>query len=389
MSKRALAFVLLIGVLSFFADFAYEGARGITGPFLGFLGASAIVISAAGGLGELLGYGLRLVSGPLAERTNKYWTIAIAGYVVQLSAVPLLALARTWPEAVALILLERIGKATRNPPRDAMLASAAKHMGFGWGFGVHEAMDQFGALCGPLAIAAILATKHSYSLAFATLTVPVVVAFFLLAAARLSYPRPSELEGKAVDVRTAGLPPIFWLYLIGAGLVAAGFADFSLMAFHLQRGVSLNVTTVSVYYAVAMAVSGVGSLAFGKLFDRFGFGVLLPLTICSAAFAPLVFFGNSTVALVGIAIWGIGMGVHESIIPAAVAHMVDRSRRPSAYGIFTGVYGLAWFAGSVVIGILYTRSLPALVTFCVATQIVAIPIFYLVSRRLRLPLRPG
>ncbi|HTZ55763.1 MAG TPA: MFS transporter [Candidatus Acidoferrum sp.] len=379
--KTALAFVVLIGVLSFFADFAYEGARSVTGPFLGLLGASAVIISSVGGLGELLGYGLRLVSGPVAERTGEYWRIAIFGYILQLTCVPLLSFAHSWPSAAILILLERTGRAVRNPPRDAMLSFAAKEMGYGWGFGLHEALDQCGALVGPLVVAAVLAAHRSYNVAFGVLVIPVAVVFSLLTLARVLYPKPEDFEAEVLDAGEADLPRIFWIYLVGAALVAAGFADFSLIAYHVQRSVPLQQTLIPIFYSVAMAASGSGSLCFGRLFDRFGVVVLLPLTILSAAFAPCVFYGGFWATLAGVAVWGLGMGVHESIIPAAVSRMVARTRRPSAYGIFTGFYGIAWFLGSVVIGLLYARNLGAVVAFCVATHLAALPIFIWVASR--------
>ena len=192
--STALRFVLLIGVMSFFADFTYEGARSIIGPYLGALGAGAFVISSVTGFGELLGYGLRLVSGRLSDRFQRFWPVAIFGYIVQMASVPLLALAGSWQIAAALILLERIGKATRNPPRDVMLSHAAKEMGYGWGFGIHEALDQFGALFGPLIVAAVLAWRGMYQLAFAVLLIPALITLSILAAARLLYPQPEKLE---------------------------------------------------------------------------------------------------------------------------------------------------------------------------------------------------
>src|SRR6266700_4346192 len=169
----ALKFVLMVGVMSFFADFTYEGSRSIIGPYLARLGAGALAIAVITGFGELAGYGLRLVSGRSADRTQRYWPITIGGYVLQMSVVPLLALAGSWQVAALLIILERVGKATRNPPRDAMLSHAAKEMGYGWGLGVHEALDQFGAMFGPLLVELVLAvSQHEYKLAFAALAVP-------------------------------------------------------------------------------------------------------------------------------------------------------------------------------------------------------------------------
>jgi predicted MFS family arabinose efflux permease len=263
-----------------------------------------------------------------------------------------------------------------------MLSHAAKEIGYGFGFGLHEALDQFGALLGPLVIAAVLARRGGdYRTAFAALIVPAALTVILIFTARLLYPKPGNLEVEVRDVHAAGLPKVFWIYLVGAALVAAGFADFSLMAFHFEKDAAFPKTWIPLFYSVAMAVSGVGSLVFGRLFDKAGVWILVPLTLISAASAPLVFLGGFWMALIGSALWGMGMGVHESIIPAAVATMVPQQRRPSAYGTFTAAYGVAWFVGSVIIGKLYDVSLTALVAFSVAAQLIAIPVFVAVKKR--------
>lgn len=379
--SAALKFVLTIGLLSFFADFTYEGARSVYGPFLALLSASATVVSIVTGFGELVGYGFRLVSGRWADRTGHFWPIAIFGYFVQLLAVPALALANNWPTAAALIILERFGRATRNPPRDAMLSHAGSEIGFGWAFGVHEALDQFGALFGPLFVAAVLAWRGSYQLAFGALLIPMAICLTLVLTAHHFYPRPHDLEVKTGDVKAQGLPGVFWIYLAAAALVAAGFADFPLIAYHFAKTSSVPKNVVPIAYAIAMAVSGTGSLVFGRLFDRFGVVLLIPLTIIAAAFAPLVFLGGVWTALLGAAVWGLGMGVHESIIPAVVAPMVSPERRASAYGLFTAGYGIFWFIGSAIMGLLYDHSVIATIIFCVTTQLAAVPIFLIVRRR--------
>ena len=380
MKNRAFRFVLLIGVVSFFADFVYEGARSVNGPYLAVLGASATLVGIIAGLGELLGYGLRLVSGPFSERTRQFWPITIFGYVVQMAAVPLLAWAPNWQLAGLLIVLERVGKAIRNPPRDVMLSHASKDIGLGFGFGLHEAMDQAGALLGPLVVAFILARHGTYREAFAVLLVPAILTLCFLVLARILYPTPEDLELKPRSEGDATSPRVFWIYMAGAALVAAGCADFSLVAFHFQKTSIVPNLWIPIFYSVAMAASGLGSLLFGRLFDRTGIGILIPLTLIAAISPPLLFLGGFWLALVGVGLWGLGMGVHESIIPAAVATMVPQQRRPSAYGIFTGVYGISWFIGSVVIGRLYDISLPALLAFSVAAQLIAIPIFIVVKR---------
>ena len=382
-TKRiALRFVLLIGILSFFADFTYEGARSVLGPYLALLGASAAVVGIVTGFGELLGYGLRLVSGRWADASGRYWPITIFGYIVQMASVPALALTHSWPEAAVLIVLERVGKAIRNPPRDVMLSHAAREVGgYGWAFGLHEAMDQAGAMAGPLIVAAILSRQGSYHEAFAVLLVPALINLFLVGLARRLYPRPQDMESSPPAVSTSGFPRVFWIYLGGAALVAAGFADYPIVAYHFSRAHTVPGDWIAIFYAVAMGVSGTGSLLFGRLFDRFGFRVLIGLTVFSALFAPLVFLGGFWLALVGAAVWGLGMGVHESIIPAAVAPMVPIARRASAFGLFTAGYGLFWFLGSAAIGFLYDLSVPAAISFCVVAELTGALVFVLMTMR--------
>ena len=376
----ALRFVILIGILSFFGDFTYEGSRSILGPYLSSLQTSATIVGFVLGFGELLGYGLRLLSGRWADATRQFWPIAIFGYAIQMTSVPALALTHSWPSAAALIILERVGKAIRNPPRDVMLSHAGKQLGgYGWAFGLHEGLDQAGALCGPLAVAAVLVRHGRYHEAFATLAIPASINLALVVLARALYPRPQDLDTTPRTTSGRAQPRVFWMYLAGAALVGAGFADYPLIAYHFTRSGVVPTYWIPIFYSIAMAVSGTGSVVLGRLFDRFGFRVLIVLTLISSLFAPLVFLGGFSVALVGAAIWGLGMGVHESIIPAAVAPMVPVERRASAFGLFTSGYGLFWFLGSAAIGALYDRSVTATIAFCLVTQLAAVPIFMRVA----------
>jgi MFS family permease len=377
---RAVRFVILIGIVSLFADLTYEGSRSITGPYLAVLGASATAVGIVAGGGELLGYALRLVSGRVSDALRTYWPITIIGYAIQMAAVPALALAGSWQVAAFLIVLERVGKAIRNPPANAMLAQASTEIGRGWGFGLHEALDQVGAFVGPLVVAGVIAARGDYALAFGVLLIPAILTVATVIAARLIYPNPQDLATRPADVQTGGLPHVFWLYLGGAALVAAGFADFSLMAFHFERREVVDPSLIPIFYAMAMGASGIGSLVLGRLFDRVGVGVLIPLTAGAALFAPLAFLGGPLLAFVGVVLWGIGMGVHESIMAAAVAAMVPSGRIASAYGLFNLGYGFAWFAGSAVMGVLYDVSIPALVVVSIALEVAAIPLFLRVRR---------
>lgn len=376
----ALRFVVLIGVVSLFADMTYEGARSITGPYLAVLGASGTIVGIVAGFGELIGYGLRLVSGYISDRTGRYWTVTLIGYFINMLAVPLLALAGSWPLAAMLMIAERAGKAIRNPPRDAMLSHATKEMGRGWGFGIHEALDQIGAVLGPLFVTAVLYFKGSYQTSFAILLVPALLALSVLLVTRSFYPRPRDLEAILPELETKGFPRKFWLYLAAASLVGAGYVDFPLIAYHFQKTSVASDNWIPVFYAVAMGVDALAALIFGYLFDRIGISVLIIVAFISAFFAPLVLLGGFYFALIGMGLWGVGMGAQESIMRAAIAEMVPANRRASAYGIFNAGYGLFWFVGSAIMGVLYDLSLPALIGFSVVTQLASVPLFFLVRK---------
>jgi MFS family permease len=380
-ARTAMRFVVFLGVISLFGDMTYEGARSITGPYLAVLGASGAVVGIVAGFGELIGYALRLASGYISERTGQYWPITLIGYAVNLLAVPALALTGHWEVAALLMIAERVGKALRTPARDAMLSHATVEMGRGWGFGLHEAMDQTGALLGPLIVTALLWLHDGYRTAFAVLLIPAAAALSVLAAARRTYPDPGVFEAHPSMPAPRGWPRIFWLYLGAAALVGAGYADFALIAYHFEHEAILANQWIPAYYAMAMGVSALAALGLGRLFDRRGFAVVVATALVAAAFAPLVFLGGALLALGGMVLWGVGMAGQESIVRAVVAGMIPPSRRAAGFGVFNAGFGLAWFAGSALMGVVYDRSIAGLVAVSVGLQLAAIPLFVAVWRR--------
>jgi len=376
-----LRLVVMLGAVSLLSDMTYEGARSVSGPFLASLGAGAVVVATFAGLGELIGYGLRLVSGYLTERSGRPWLVMLVGYSVNLLAVPALALAGAWPAAVALLMVERLGKGVRSPARDALLAHATARMGRGWGYGLHEAMDQVGAVVGPLVVAAVLLRTGSFRTAFAALLLPALLALTMLLVARRAYPRPEELEPKgAVSIRGRELPPGFWVYVAGAACLAGSFADYPLLAFHFVREGLFAPATIPVLYAAAMGVDAVAALVLGNLFDRHRAATLVGAALLSAAAVPLTLLGGRGAALAGMALWATGLGAQESVLRAAVADLVPAARRASAFGIFHGVFGLAWFLGSLAMGLLYQVSLPALAGLSALLAVAAAPMLAAATR---------
>lgn len=378
--RSAVVFIVLLGTASLFGDMTYEGARSSIGPYLGVLGASATIVGIVAGLGELFGYALRLGSGFFSDMTRRYWAITITGYAINLCAVPLLALAQHWELAAALIVAERAGKGIRTPSRDAMLSHAASRTGLGWGFGLHEALDQTGAILGPLIVSGALFAREGYRTGFAILAVPALLAFVVLLVARHFFPRPHDLE---IDLpsRVAGpLPGRFRVYVIATSLIAAGTADFALIAFHLGKTSLVAPMWIPILYAFAMAAEAVAGLVLGRLFDRIGIKAMILATFASAFTAPLAFLGGPIAVVIGMAAWGVGMGAQESVMRAAIAPLAPAERRGTIYGVFNAAYGLAWFAGSAALGVLYDRSIVALVAASVLLQAAAVPILWQVVR---------
>ena len=380
--ESAVRFIVALGLISLFADVTYEGARSVNGPFLGSLGASAFAIGAISGAGELVGYVLRLVSGVAADRTRRYWPLTIFGYFLNLITVPLLAQAHNWITAAALIVAERAGKAVRTPARDVMLSQASHTIGRGWGFGLHEAMDQAGAFAGPLLVALVLRETHEYWRAYSLLAIPAGLALITLLVARSWYPDPTrfETEPHSAGDTSKGFPTRFWIYVTAAGLVAAGVVDFPLIAYHFQQARITTPAETPVFYAIAMGVEGLAALVSGRLFDRVGVPVLIAGVVLLAASNALLFLGSFWIVLAGMAMWGAGMGAQQATLRAEVANMIPAGRRGSAYGVFNTVYGVLWFAGSAAAGALYGVSAAAVVAFAVVTQMAAIPLL-LVARR--------
>ncbi len=375
-SKTALVFVLMFGIVSLFSDMTHEGARSITGPFLGMLGASAATVGLVSGFGEFVGYALRLVSGYVSDRTRRYWLITGIGYAVNLLSVPLLALAGSWQAAGLLMVLERAGRAIRNPARDAMLSHATAEMGRGIGFGIHEAMDQVGATLGPLLIALVLASGQSYRKGFLFLLLPALAALSLVAVTRAWFPKPESFEAETETLSNAkGLPRKLWIYLTASSLLAAGFIDYPLLAFHIGSHAHVSPTWTALLYSGAMGIDAASALFFGKLYDRLGIPVLIASTLVSFLFAPLVFLGSFRIAAFGVLLWGIGMGAQESIMRAAVGDLSPKNRRATAYGIFNLFYGLSWFGGSALFGLVYDRSIFWAVLISVFLQVASIPFF--------------
>jgi len=379
MKRNAFLFLLLLGVISLLSDFTHEGARSIYGSYLGLIGASALVISFTSGLGEFIGQAFRLVTGPIADKTKKYWLMMFIGYALNLLVIPLLMFvdASIWEVAIILILLERVGKGIRAPAKSALTSFTAPHLGAGKSFAIQEAMDQFGAFLGPIFVFVVLSLNKGseldgYQLAFGLLGIFAILTLIILAISRYKYPHPDELETTKNKQSIRG-NKAFKFYMIAVALIAFGFIDYPVLAFHMSDQSLIDITYIPLLYAHAMGVDAIAALIFGHYFDKKGIVSLIWAIAITLFMAPIFFLSTSlTGIIIGVILWGIGMGAQESILKAVVSTMVSKEKRATAYGIFYTVFGSAWFIGSLLIGVFYEINVLYVVLFSTTIELLAV-----------------
>ncbi len=394
--SQAMLFIVLFGIVSLFSDMTHEGASSIRGAYLSLLGASAGTIGFVSGLGELIGYSMRYVFGKLTDKTKKYWPMTIIGYLLDIIAVPALALVgdHGWIMASMLLVIQRMGKAIKKPAKDTIMSFAASQEGAGKSFGIQELLDQIGAFLGPVLLYIVMLFKTEgttfqiYSTCFAFLAIPGAITVILLFATKHKFPNPENFEPEPKEYVPFKMKKEFVLYISGISLFAFGFIDYSIIIMHVTKTLTgiasglaetssiVNSGTIPLLYAGAMLVDAVAALFFGYMYDKKGVRALVLSTVISAPFALFVFAFNSIpMVLLGIGLWGIGMGAQESILKAAVTSMVPKTSRATGYGIFECSFGFFWFLGSWLLGVLYDISMPTMIIVSVATQLAAIPLY--------------
>ena len=377
--KIAFQFIILLGIVSLFGDITYEGARSVTGPYLATLGASAAIVGLVAGLGEFIGYALRLVSGFVADKTKAYWPLTFIGYGL-IFAVPLLAFAGLWQVAALLIIFERMGKAIRTPARDAILSHATKQVGRGLGFGIHEALDQVGAIIGPLVFSLVFLLKGGYKEGFTILWIPAVLVLLTLTIARIKVPAPEKLETSEEKPMEGKLSRVFWFYALFTFLSVAGFANFQLISYHLKVQSIVSDVQIPIFYAIAMGTDAVVALIIGRAYDKVGLKTLLTIPLLTF-FIPFFAFSHSyNLIVISVILWGAVMGIHETVMRAAIADLTPIEKRGSAYGIFNTAYGLSWLFGGVIMGSLYDISIIYLILFVVLMEMISVPVFFMIKR---------
>jgi len=389
--KAAMNLIILFGLVSLFGDVVYEGARSVNGPYLKTLGVSAATVGFIAGLGEFIGYAIRLLSGYFADKTRAYWLFTFIGYGM-LATVPMLSLTGVWQVAALFIVLERLGKALRAPARDTIVSQASKQVGTGFGFGLSEFMDQLGALTGPLIFMALFMVVGNtqgdiakYQAGYRLFWVPFLLVMACVSFAYLRVPDPEKLEAALnKPPEPDKLSKVFWIYTAFTLVATAGFVNFALLGYHFKAKGVLSDAQIPLFYAIAMAVDGIAALAIGKAYDvmkhrsgneKAGLLTLVAIPALSALIPLFAFSMNIALVAVSVLLWGIVMGIHETIMKSAIADLTPMKKRGTGYGIFNTVYGAAMFVGASLMGVLYDVSLPLLIGVTIGIELLVVPIF--------------
>ncbi|MCL2136986.1 MAG: MFS transporter [Coriobacteriia bacterium] len=394
--SSAITVIILFGVISMLGDMVYESARGANSQYLNLIGISAAQVGLVFGIGEFIGYFLRLIAGVLSDRSGRHWLFIFVGYGL-LIVVPLLGLTMNWPILIVLILTERIGKSLRNPAKDTVLSGVAEdQVGMGFAFGLQEALDQIGALAGPLVFTLVfyLVGKNGvaeYQTSYKALIVPYVLLMVFLTFVYRKFKRDRLDDDLAIkEYRSEKLPRIFWIYTLFTFFCTLGFVNFSVVGYHLKATNLLSDGRITLLYSAAMGIDAIAALAFGKAYDlrkqktgvkSGGLTVLAVIPFLTLVIPMLTLGGSVALVIIGMLVFGIVMGTHEAIMRSAIADITPYYKRGTSFGMFNTSYGLALLIGSSVMGWLYDLGqFNFIVLLTVATEAVAVVLFVWMAR---------
>lgn len=384
-SRMFITFVALC-LVSLFADMTYEGCRSVLGAYLEILGATALIAGSVS-IGEFIGYVMRAVGGFIAgsfKSSKVFWGLIFVGYFINLVAVPLLAIAGNWQLALVLAIAERVGKGLRTPARDVVLAEVTEGIGRGKGFGIHELMDQVGAVSGPLLVALSLRlTQGNYPFTFAILAFPALSSLVALSLAYRSYPTIKAVE-EFRGGPGSGLGRAFWLFTVAIALLSMGYMHWGLTAYVMKSARLVPDYLVATMYLIAMLADAVVAYPIGYLYDRVGPKTVVITPLLAAITTPILLLTNDVTYLIAASLlWGIVMGVYETVIRVVIADSVTPENRAYAYGIYGIVFGTAWALGNIIMGFLYTLSVMYVITYVALVESLALTTMALFVLRFR------
>ena len=356
--------IWVLGFVSLLMDISSEMIHALLPLFMvGTLGMSVALVGLLEGLAEATALILKVFSGVISDWFGKRKPLAVLGYGLGAATKPLFALATGPGMIFTARLLDRVGKGIRGAPRDALVADIAPPEQRGAAFGLRQSLDTVGAFLGPLlAVGLMLLWANDFRAVFAVAIIPAVLCVLLLVLGVQEPARPAGAP-RVNPISQASLQRLprayWWVVGVGAVFTLARFSEAFLVLRAEQVGIALALVPLVM---VAMnAVFSVTAYPFGKLSDRVSHRRLLLAGLAVLVLADVVLAASThwTGLLLGVALWGVHMGMTQGLLAAMVADTAPADLRGTAYGFFNLMSGLAMLAASVVAGLLWQYWGPA------------------------------
>lgn len=385
--RSAMLFVLIVGFLWFVTAIARSGFMSVFGVYLDFTGASASAIGFISGLGVFIIISLQSFFSFLVAKTGCYWLFSILGISIELLCIPALGFipVNGWKIAMLLFFFHRLSHGLGYAGINSVFGSATRIIGPRKSRSILEFFQHAGNILGPIILFFIMQINssedgfYSYKSAIITLIIPVFIAVCLLIFMKIkfsnNYCRSPEFGRAAPILKTK--KTFLFLYMIGICAFALGFADYTIISMHVVKNGLFGKPIIPLIYAFVMLIDLISSTVFRLLFDNYGIKSIFASSLISALFViPIFLSDNFIIVLLGIAIWAIGMGSQEYLMNFMIARVVSKADRGVWFNRFRIVFGMSWFLGSSILGILYDQKLILFAYFALATQIVASAFFF-------------
>jgi MFS family permease len=351
--------VLALGLVSFFTDFSTEMVLGILPLFIvNNLGASRAILGAIEGSAELVSYAFRMISGSLSDKVGKRKIFVLAGYGVSTACRPFFALSNGWVDAFVVRTTDRIGKGLRTAPRDALIADSVSESISGKAFGIHRTIDQMGAILGPITAFALLQIMDIrgiflVSLIPGAIAVLILILFVKEIAIKQVRSKTATIFSNIGTIMSNNKP--FTLLLIISGIFSLGAFNFS---FVLLKASDLGIDNdvIPIIYAVINISHTAVGIPSGILADKIGKEKVLIIGYAVFVISAILMVGlseNSHYAYLLAAIFGLYIGISETVQRAVVPRYVSSELRGTAFGVYNLVLGTSFFVSNVIFGFLW------------------------------------
>lgn len=350
--------IWVLGFVSLLMDVSSEMIHSLLPLFMvTTLSMNALTVGIIEGLGEATALIVKVFSGTLSDYLGKRKGLTVFGYALGALSKPLFAIASSPGMVLSARLIDRVGKGIRGAPRDALVADIVPPSLRGAAFGLRQSLDTVGAFLGPLlAVALMLLWANDFRAVFWVAVIPGLMSIALLAFG-LHEPKRHSAEKRVNPLHWSSIKRLgsayWWVVVIGIVFTLARFSEAFLILRAQQGGIPLSL--IPLVMVVMNVIYAASAYPFGKLSDRMSHNKLLAFSLITLIVADLVLAYSShwMVVLMGIALWGIHMGMSQGLLAAMIANTAPAALRGSAYGFFNLACGLMMLVASILAGLLW------------------------------------